>query len=135
MRATKRAPPLELDQLRVDHQLDVALERDRDRAVVLGVLGELRELRLVDPRHGATNGEVAALTIFQPPPLLSNVIVARTSRDVAGVPFFARRLLKAIEKHEACAAAMSSSGLVRPLCASVREPQVTGRRENAPDET
>ena len=73
--------------------------------------------------------------IFQPPPLLSNVIVARTSSDVGGVPFFASRALKAIEKHEAWAAAMSSSGLVRPLWASVREPHVTARRENAPEDT
>ena len=44
-------------------------------------------------------------------------------------------LLNAIEKHDAWAAAISSSGLVRPLCSSVREAQVTGRRVNAPDET
>ncbi len=63
------------------------------------------------------------------------MIVARTSSDVAGVPFLPRRLLNAIEKHDACAAAISSSGLVRPLWSSVREAHVTGRRENAPDET
>ena len=63
------------------------------------------------------------------------MIVARTSSDVGGVPFFASRALNAIEKHEAWAAAMSSSGLVRPLCASVREAQVTARRENAPEDT
>ncbi len=54
---------------------------------------------------------------------------------MGGVPFFASRALNAIEKHEACAAAMSSSGLVRPLWSSVLDPQVTGRREIAPDET
>ncbi len=70
--------------------------------------------------------------IFQPPPLLSNVMVARTSSDEGGVPFFASRALKAIEKHDAWAAAISSSGLVRPLWSSVRDPQVTGRRETRP---
>ncbi len=49
--------------------------------------------------------------------------------------FFASRELNAIEKQAAWAAAMSSSGLVRPLCSSVRDAQVTGSRVNAPDET
>jgi hypothetical protein len=42
---------------------------------------------------------------------------------------------RAIEKQVAWAAASSSSGLVRPLWASVRDDQVTGRREYAPLET
>jgi hypothetical protein len=37
-------------------------------------------------------------------------------------------------KHAACAAATSSSGLVRPSEISVREAHVTGRSANAPDE-
>ena len=74
--------------------------------------------------------------IFQPPPLLSNVTVgAHVQRRRAACRSSPRRALKAIEKHEACAAAISSSGLVRPLWSSVREPQVTGRRENAPEDT
>ena len=52
-----------------------------------------------------------------------------------GVSFFARRAENAIEKHDACAAARSSTGEVRPLWSSVREAHVTGRREIAPDET
>ena len=61
--------------------------------------------------------------IFQPASPLSNVITARTSAWRGGVLFFASRALNAIEKHDAWAAAISSSGLVRPLCSSVREPR------------
>jgi hypothetical protein len=58
-----------------------------------------------------------------------------TSRLWAGVPFLARRAEKAIEKHEACAAASSSSGAVLPSCAEVRDAQLIGRREKTPLET
>jgi hypothetical protein len=79
--------------------------------------------------------EISLRAIFQPVSPRSNVIVAFTSSFVAGVPFLASRELNAIEKHDAWADASSSSGLVRPLWSSVRDAQVTGRRENAPDDT
>src|SRR4051812_17371393 len=69
---------------------------------------------------------------FQPASAWSNVISARTSRLVAGVPFLPRRAEKAIEKHAAWAAASSSSGLVLPSCAEVRDAQLMGRREKMP---
>ena len=72
---------------------------------------------------------------FQPASPLSNVTSALTSSRCGGVPFLPSRAENAIEKHDACAAASSSSGLVLPLCSSVRAAQVTGRRVNAPDET
>ena len=73
--------------------------------------------------------------IFQPASPLSNVTTALTSSFVAGVEFRASRPDSDIEKQDAWAAAISSSGEVRPLWSSVREAQVTGRRENAADET
>ena len=63
------------------------------------------------------------------------MITTFVSSFAGGVPFLPSRAENAIEKHDACAAAMSSSGEVRPLWASVRDAQVTGRRLNAPDET
>ena len=78
---------------------------------------------------------MSLLAIFQPASPLSKVITALTSSCVAGVPFLASRDENAIEKQAACAAAMSSSGLVRPLCSSVRDAHVTGMRLKAPDET
>src|SRR5438270_189838 len=44
-------------QTGVEGELDVALERARDRAAVLGLLGCLLERRLVETRHGADYGE------------------------------------------------------------------------------
>jgi hypothetical protein len=73
--------------------------------------------------------------IFQPASPLANATTARTSSFEGGVPFLPRRAENAIEKQAAWAAAMSSSGEVRPLCSSVRDAHVTGRRLNAPDET
>jgi hypothetical protein len=72
---------------------------------------------------------------FQPAPGLWNVTSARTDSFDAGVPFFARRDERAIEKHAAWAAARSSSGEVLPLCSLVRDAHVTGMRENEPLET
>ena len=43
----------------------------------------------------------------------------------AGVPAWASPLDSAIEKHDECAAAMSSSGLVLPFGSSAREGQFT----------
>ena len=48
------------------------------------------------------------------------------------MPFLASRADKAIEKQEAWAAASSSSGLVLPSWAEVREAQLIGRREKTP---
>src|SRR5262249_8672491 len=73
--------------------------------------------------------------IAQPASRLSNVITTLTDSLFAGVLFLASCELNAIEKQAACAAAMSSSGEVRPWWSSVRDAQVTGSRVNAPDDT
>ena len=73
--------------------------------------------------------------IRQPASTLSNVMTHFTASLVAGVLLRASCAESAIEKQDACADATSSSGLVRPLCSSVRDAQVTGWRENAPDDT
>ena len=67
----------------------------------------------------------------QPVSPLAKATVAVVSRRVGGVPSFARVLESAMEKQAAWAAASSSSGLVRPACASVREDQETGRSRKA----
>ncbi len=54
-----------------------------------------------------------------------NVTSAFVSNDVGGVPALANPFDSAIEKHDECAAAMSSSGEVRPSGCSVRAAQVT----------
>ena len=85
---------------------------------------------------GTTPETVSSLlVIFQPASVLSNVTTALTSSLVPGVLLRASAPERAMEKHDACADAMSSSGLVRPSCASVRDAQVTGSRVKAPDET
>src|SRR5262245_47472851 len=59
--------------------------------------------------------------------------VAEVWSSSGGVPSLARPNESAIEKHVACAAAISSSGLVRPLSSgSERDAQVTSRPPNAP---
>ena len=65
-------------------------------------------------------------------PTLSNVTVAETWTWSGGVPARPSAPERAIAKHEACAAARSSSGEVRPSGASVREAQETGRSANVP---
>ncbi|MDB5553676.1 MAG: hypothetical protein JWL86_3660 [Rhizobium sp.] len=52
------------------------------------------------------------LLMVAPPPLISRSIVAVASSLVAGVPFSARKAESCMEKQPACAAAISSSGLV-----------------------
>ena len=79
---------------------------------------------------GTTARTVKALFVIPVPG--TNVTVASTSSLSGGVPAFASTLESAIEKHEACAAAMSSSGLVRPFESSVRAAHVTSSGPNAP---
>ncbi len=62
----------------------------------------------------------------------TKVTVAEVFSCSGGVPALARMFEKAIEKQDACAAAISSSGLVRPFGSSVREAHVTSRGPNAP---
>ena len=50
----------------------------------------------------------------------TKVTSALTSRDVGGVPALSRPFENAMQKHDECAAAMSSSGLVVPFGSSVR---------------
>ena len=54
-----------------------------------------------------------------------NVTSAVVCSDVGGVPALANPPESAIEKHEECAAAISSSGEVRPFGSSARDAQVT----------
>src|ERR1700690_379468 len=63
------------------------------------------------------------------PSTRSNVTSDETSRLPGGVPALASSLENDIEKHVACAAARSSSGLVLPSACSVRDAQVTGSDE------
>ena len=58
--------------------------------------------------------------------------VAALSSRSGGVPAPARAWESAIEKHEAQAAAISSSGLVRPSGVSAREAHVRSSGPNAP---
>ena len=62
----------------------------------------------------------------------TNVTVAETSSRSGGVPAFAKRAENAIEKQDACAAAISSSGLVIPPSSPVRAAQETASGPNAP---
>jgi hypothetical protein len=55
----------------------------------------------------------------------TNVTAAVVSIEVGGLPALASAWDSAMEKHVECAAAMSSSGLVRPFASSVRAAQVT----------
>jgi REP element-mobilizing transposase RayT len=66
----------------------------------------------------------------------TNVTVADVSSRSAGVPAWARPCANAIEKQDACAAAISSSGLVFPPdVSSVRAAQLTSSGPNAPEPT
>ena len=61
------------------------------------------------------------------------VTVAEVFSSSGGVPALARPAESAIEKHEACAAAISSSGLVLPpVASSERAAQLTGCSPIAP---
>src|SRR5260221_3271089 len=72
-------------------------------------------------------------TIFVTPSPGWNVTVADVCSSSGGVPALARPLDSAIEKHDACAAAISSSGLVLPpVASSERAAQLTGSSPNAP---
>src|SRR5919197_1969048 len=57
-------------------------------------------------------------------------MVALTSNRWGGVPAPLRLCARAIAKQLACAAASSSSGLVRPPGAAVRDAQLTGKSVN-----
>ena len=70
-------------------------------------------------------------TTLKPPSTLSNVTVALTRNCCGGVPALPRPAESAIEKQLAWAAAINSSGLVRPSGCSVRAGQLTPRSANA----
>ena len=72
---------------------------------------------------------IAPLTIPSPG---WKVTVTEVSSRSGGVPAPASACESAIEKHDAQAAAISSSGLVRPSGVSAREDQVTSSGPNAP---
>ena len=61
------------------------------------------------------------------------VTSAVVSRVSGGEPALARALDRAIEKHEECAAPMSSSGLVRPFGSSARDAHVTSKPPSPDD--
>ena len=66
----------------------------------------------------------------------TNVTTAEVSSRSGGFPAFASPFARAIEKHDACAAAISSSGLVFPPGdSSDRASQLTSSGPNAPEPT
>jgi hypothetical protein len=66
----------------------------------------------------------------------TKVTVAEVRSCSGGVPALARSLEKAIAKHDACAAAISSSGLVFPPdSSSERAAHVTSSGPNTPEPT
>src|SRR5207302_7598121 len=71
-------------------------------------------------------------TTVQLSPTLSKVTFERTSRRFGGVPARPRPAERAIAKHDACAAARSSSGLDFPLGSAVRADHETGTSLNFP---
>ena len=80
------------------------------------------------------------VVIRKPASVWSSVQTASVSSFVGGWPSCASALASAIEKHVACAAAISSSGLVLPPGCSKREANVTSwpviaplSRSNVPD--
>ena len=81
-------------------------------------------------RPGTSPATVRADSVMPVPG--TKVTVAVTSSRVGGVPAPARPCESAIEKHDACAAAINSSGLVRPSGASAREAHVTPSGPKAP---
>ena len=81
-------------------------------------------------RPGTVPRTVSALFVIPVPG--TKVTVAEVSSRSGGVPAFASPSDSAIEKQAACAAAISSSGLVRPSGSSAREAQVTSSGPNAP---
>src|SRR5439155_13908795 len=62
----------------------------------------------------------------------TNVTVADVDRSVGGVPWLARTFESAIEKHAACAAAISSSGEDLPGSSPVRAAHVISSGPNVP---
>src|SRR4029078_12300201 len=85
----------------------------------------------------STPGTVPTTTIapFVIPSPGWNVTVTEASGRAAGVPAPASACESAIEKHDAHAAAISSSGLVRPSGESAREAPVTSRGATRPPAT
>ncbi len=82
-------------------------------------------------RPGTAPRTVSAIFVIPVPG--TKVTVADVLRRSGGLPPFARPPANAIEKHEACAAASSSSGLVLPAVASsARAAQLTSSGPNAP---
>src|SRR3954453_1660223 len=69
---------------------------------------------------------IAADSTAQPASRLSAATLTSTSSRSTGVPALARMFEQAIEKHDAWAAARSSSGDVTPAGSSVRDAHVVG---------
>ena len=100
-------------------------KRLRDRTARFRDFGALREPRRVQPWHRADDGNRTL-----------DDADARLERDEAGgAPACASPCERAMEKQAAQAAAISSSGLVRPSGVSAREAQVTGSPPSVPLET
>src|SRR5881394_2789634 len=81
---------------------------------------------------GTTPRTVRCELVTFGPSSIDRVTVAETSRRSGALPAWASSCESAMEKHEAWAAATSSSGLVLPSERSVRDAQVTGRSAAAP---
>jgi REP element-mobilizing transposase RayT len=86
------------------------------------------------PRPGTLPRTVSALFVIPVPG--TKVTTAEVRSRSGGVPAFASPRESAIEKHEACAAAISSSGLVFPPdVSSDRAAQLTSSGPKAPEPT
>ncbi len=91
-------------------------ERLRDGAADLRLRGDAVEVLRRQPRHARRDVEVAA----RDPRPGWNVTDAVVEMEVGGVPFWPRACDSAMLKQDACAAAMSSSGVVTELDPSLR---------------
>ena len=109
---------LGLFQLRVQVELNVPLKRPRDRAPLLRVFGRLGKARLIYLGTFPLTSRRMRV-ILKPSPAFSMVQDALVLMRVAGVPFFSSPAERAMLRQAACAAAISSSGLV-PLAPSKR---------------
>jgi hypothetical protein len=119
------------DELRVEADLDVALQRLGHGAPRLRRLGRRAERASSTP-PAVTRTRKAIVVIFQPSPTCSNVQAASVSMCGDVAPASARPADSAMEKQLACAAAISSSGLVLAPASSVRARQLTGNGPATP---
>jgi hypothetical protein len=112
--------PVVSGKRRLEGDLD-ARERGRDGASGLRLVGDAREVLRRDARDDRVDVEVGAGDA-RAGMKVTDAVVSTLS---GGVPLPARACDSAIEKHDECAAAMSSSGVVTDVEPSLRAFQLT----------